>query len=77
MNMFKSSNAKNTQEYLAMLPDERRNILEQLDKIIREVAPQLKDYYAYNMPGYGAFSYTNYKKEEIKWPIISMASQKN
>jgi len=60
-----------------MLPDERRNILEQLDKIIRKVAPQLKDHFAYNMPGYGTFAYTNYKKEKIQWPIISMASQKN
>lgn len=77
MNMFKSTNAKNTQEYLAMLPDERRNILEKLDKIIRNTAPQLKDYFAYNMPGYGSFSYTNYKNEQIQWPIISMASQKN
>lgn len=77
MNMFKASSAKNTQEYLAMLPDERRNILEKLDKIIRQTAPQLKDYFAYNMPGYGSFTYTNYKKEEIQWPIISMASQKN
>jgi len=77
MNMFKPSNAKNTQEYLAMLPDERRNILEKLDKIIRNTAPQLRDYFAYNMPGYGSFAYTNYKNEEIQWPIISMASQKN
>jgi uncharacterized protein YdhG (YjbR/CyaY superfamily) len=75
--MFKPNSAKNTQEYLAMLPDERRNILEKLDKIIRNTAPQLKDHFSYNMPGYGAFTYTNYKKEEIQWPIISMASQKN
>jgi uncharacterized protein YdhG (YjbR/CyaY superfamily) len=77
MNMFKPVDAKNKDEYMSMLPQERKNILATLDRIIRTEAPELKDFYAYNMPGYGKFSYTNYKKEEIKWPVISMASQKN
>lgn len=77
MNMFKPVNAKNKDEYMAMLPEERKKILKTLDTIIREVAPELKEFYAYNMPGYGAFNYTNYKKELIKWPVLSMASQKN
>jgi uncharacterized protein YdhG (YjbR/CyaY superfamily) len=75
--MFKPTTAKNKDEYFAMLPDERREILKTLDQIIRATAPGLNEFYAYNMPGYGAFDYTNYKKEQIKWPIISMASQKN
>ena len=77
MNMFKPTTAKNKDEYFAMLPDERREILKTLDQLIRKTTPELKEFYAYNMPGYGAFDYTNYKKEQIKWPIISMASQKN
>lgn len=77
MNMFKPSGAKNKDEYFAVLPEERKKILKELDKIIRQEAPELKEFYAYNMPGYGAFDYINYKKEEIKWPVISMASQKN
>lgn len=77
MNMFKPVNAKNKDEYMSMLPEARKNILSTLDKIIRTEAPELTDFYAYNMPGYGAFNYLNYKKEEIKWPVISMASQKN
>jgi uncharacterized protein YdhG (YjbR/CyaY superfamily) len=60
-----------------MLPDERREILKKLDQAIRAAAPELKEFFAYNMPGYGAFDYVNYKKETIKWPIVSMASQKN
>lgn len=77
MNMFKPVNAKNKDEYMAMLPEERKKILTEIDKVIRTEAPELKDFFAYNMPGYGAFDYVNYKKENIKWPVISMASQKN
>ncbi len=77
MNMFKPSEAKNKADYIAMLPEERRNILTTLDQVIRQTAPELKEFYAYNMPGYGAFTYVNHKKEEVKWPVISVASQKN
>jgi hypothetical protein len=28
------------------------------------------------MPGFGAFAYTNYKKEQVDWPVIAIASQK-
>ena len=75
--MFKSVNAKNKNDYIAVLPVERKKILKALDKVIRETAPELKDFFAYSMPGYGAFDYVNYKKELIKWPVISIASQKN
>lgn len=75
--MFKPSGVSNKNDYIAMLPEERKKILKALDKVIHETAPELKEFFAYNMPGYGAFDYVNYKKEEIKWPIISMASQKN
>lgn len=75
--MFKPSGAKNTEEYMAMLTDERRNILETVMKLITDTAPELKPHFAYNMPGFGAFNYTNYKKEQLDWPVISIASQKN
>jgi len=77
MNMFKPVDAKSFDEYMAMLPDDRRRILETLDKLIRESAPELQQNFVYNMPGYGTFDYTNYKKEQLKWPIIAIASQKN
>lgn len=77
MNMFKPVSANNTKKYLSMLTEERRNILMKLDKLIKETAPQLKSHFTYNMPGYGDFEYTNYKKEQIRWPVISVASQKN
>ncbi len=77
MNMFKAVEAKNKADYIAKLPIDRRNILTTLDQVIRETVPELKEFYAYNMPGYGTFTYVNHKKEEVKWPVISVASQKN
>jgi uncharacterized protein YdhG (YjbR/CyaY superfamily) len=77
MNMFKPVDAKTSAEYMAKLPDERKEILEKIDALIKKVAPKLKQNYIYNMPGYGTFEYTNYKKETLQWPVISIASQKN
>lgn len=77
MNMFKAVTAKTTEEYMANLSDERRHILEEIDKIICETAPSLKKKFAYNMPGYGEFNYENNKKEQLTWPVVSVASQKN
>lgn len=75
--MFKPSAATDRDSYLAALTPERKDIILFIDQFIRQTAPQLKPYFAYNMLGYGAFSYKNYKKETIQWPIISLASQKN
>ena len=75
--MFKPAKADSTEAYLAQLPEERRMILEKLDQLIRKFAPKLKPVFSYNMQGYGAFKYTNYKKEVIDWPTIAIASQKN
>ncbi len=75
--MFKPVGAKNYEEYIAMLPDERRQIIEQLDKLIRETAPEVQRWFAYNMLGYGKFEYTNYKKQKVDWPVVALASQKN
>ena len=77
MNMFKPVNAKNFDEYMAMLTEDRRTILEEIDKLIRSSAPKLERNFIYNMPGYGKFTYQNNKKETLEWPVISMASQKN
>ena len=77
MNMFKAVNAKTIQEYFAMFPPERRETVEAMDAFIRTVAPSLTPHFAYNMLGYGSFKYKNHKKEEIDWPTVGMASQKN
>lgn len=77
MNMFKPVRAKNDNEYISSLTSERKIIILSLDRLIKDTAPQLKRYFAYNMLGYGKFKYKNYKKQIIDWPIIALASQKN
>lgn len=77
MNMFKPVNAKSVNEYMAQLVPERRQILEWIRGIIIDEAPDLTEGFYYNMPGYGSFKYKNYKGQEIDWPLISIASNKN
>jgi uncharacterized protein YdhG (YjbR/CyaY superfamily) len=77
MNMFKPVKATTVEEYINILPHERREIVEFLHKYIQKVAPSLKPHFAYNMLGYGNFKYKNYKKEIIDWPTVALASQKN
>ena len=77
MNMFKGVKATNVEEYLAMVPPERKEIIDFLHDFIQKAAPKLKVVFAYNMIGYGPFKYTNYKKEVIDWPVISLANQKS
>lgn len=75
--MFKPVGAKSDDEYIAMLNDERREIIETLDKLIKDTVPSQKRWFAYNMLGYGKFEYTDYKKQKGEWPVIALASQKN
>lgn len=77
MNMFKKIKAKTVKEYLAAVPEERKEIFLFLHEFIQRAAPALKVHLAYNMIGYGSFSCRNYKKEIIPWPVIALANQKN
>lgn len=78
MNMFKPVRATDVKSYIRNIVDkDRRESIEFLHKFIQESAPKLKPHFAYNMLGYGKFKYKNYKKEEIDWPIVALASQKN
>lgn len=77
MNMFKPTNAKNREEYIAALEPTRKTIIVALDKLIQETIPSQKPWFASNMLGYGAFDYRDYKKNNIKWPLVALASQKH
>mgnify|MGYP001561773322 FL=1 len=74
--MFKPVKATSVKDYFAALPKERKEIITFLHEFIQK-ASKLKPHFAYNMLGYGAFKYLNYKKEMIDWPVIALASQKN
>jgi hypothetical protein len=77
MNMFKATKAKTVKEYFDSLPSDRLEVINFLHNFIQKVSPTLKPHFAYNMLGYGSFKYSNYKKEELTWPTIALASQKN
>ncbi len=77
MNMFKKVKPTNVKEYLAAVPEERKEAIFFLHTFIQKAAPKLKPHFAYNMLGYGSFPYLNYRKETVQWPIVAMASQKN
>lgn len=75
--MFKKSLASNEAEYLALLPEDRKETIVVLDKLIKKTVPSLKPNFASNMLGYGSFKYSNYKNQIIDWPVVSLANQKN
>jgi uncharacterized protein YdhG (YjbR/CyaY superfamily) len=75
--MFKPVKATNVDEYLEMLPEERKEVVLQIHEFIQRISPSLKPHFSYNMLGYGSFKYKNYKKEIIDWPVVAFASQKN
>lgn len=75
--MFAAVKAKTVEEYLKAVPPDRRELMEFLHSFIQACGPGLKPHFAYNMLGYGAFPYKNYKKELIEWPVVALANQKN
>ncbi len=76
MNMFKPTKATTVKDYLKAVPPERKEAMDFLHAFIQKTVPKLKPYFSYNMIGYGAFPYKNYKKEDIEWPVIALANQK-
>lgn len=77
MNMFAKNDAKSVEEYLSMVPADRRKDIDFLHAFIQKAVPKLKTHYAANMIGYGSFYYLDSKKQKKDWPIISLANQKN
>ena len=77
MNMFAKNEAKSLEEYLLMVPNDRKKDIDFLHDFIQKSVPKLKPYYASNMIGYGSFYYLDSKKQKKDWPIISLANQKN
>lgn len=77
MNMFAKNEANSVEEYLLMVPDDRRKVIDFLHDFIQKAVPKLKPYFASNMIGYGSFYYLDSKKQKKDWPVISLANQKN
>jgi hypothetical protein len=77
MNMFAKGSATTIEEYIAGVPEERRELVKFLHDFIQKAAPQLKPHFAANMLGYGSFKYLDSKKQPRDWPVIALANQKN
>jgi hypothetical protein len=75
--MFKSVKATTVQEYLDSVSPDRKELVFFVHDFIQKTVPSLKPHFAANMLGYGSFPYRNYKNEQIEWPVISLANQKN
>lgn len=74
--MFKPSAATSVEEYIDMIAEPRRSDIVALHSLITASRPDLEVFFAYNMIGYGTFTYRNYKNEHVEWPLIALASQK-
>jgi len=77
MNMFAKNSATSVEEYLSMVPADRKKEIDFLHNFIQKAVPKLKPHYASNMIGYGSFYYLDKKKQKRDWPIIALANQKN
>lgn len=77
MNMFKSSPAKTPEEYIAMVPEERREIIQKVHNVITKAVPGLKPRIVYGMIGYGTYHYKSKSGREGDWSLVLLANQKN
>lgn len=77
MNMFKVTDAKTPDEYIAKIEEPRKGQIIQLHQLITETVPQLKPYIISGMIGYGSYHYKYASGREGDWCIIALASQKN
>lgn len=77
MNMFKVTDAKTPEEYIAKIDEPRRSEIKILHEFIRKTVPDLKPFIISGMIGYGPFHYKSPSGREGDWSILALASQKN
>lgn len=77
MNMFKETNAKTPDEYIAALAEPRRSEMQRLHDFIQSVIPDLKPHIMTGMIGYGSYHYRSSSGREGEWSVVALASQKN
>ncbi len=64
MNMFAKNAARSVEEYLSLIPADRKKEIDLLHDFIQKAVPKLKPYFASNMIGYGKFYYLDSKKQK-------------
>lgn len=75
--MFKGSPAKTVDEYIALVPEERREIIQKVHGVITKAIPELKPHIVYGMIGYGTYHYKSKSGREGDWSLVLLANQKN
>lgn len=75
--MFKVTDAKNPQEYIAKIDEPRKSEIQKLHDLIRKYAPKLEPFMISGMIGYGKYHYKYASGREGEWCTIALASQKN
>jgi hypothetical protein len=75
--MFKVTDAKTPEEYIAKIDEPRKSEINELHQLIVKTAPQLKPFMISGMIGYGKYHYKYASGREGEWCTIALASQKN
>lgn len=70
------SNAKTPEEYIAQVEEERRDDIQKLHDLVREVAPELEPTMDFKMLGYGKMEYKYASGREGEWMKIGIANNK-
>ena len=77
MNMFKPTAAKTPEEYIASIPEPRRQDVQTIHELIQKTLPALKPHIMSGMIGYGTYHFRYASGKEGDWSLICLASQKN
>ncbi len=75
--MFKPTAALTPEEYIATIPEPRRQEVEKIHRLIQQTVPMLKPHILSGMIGYGTYHYRYASGREGDWSLIALASQKN
>jgi uncharacterized protein YdhG (YjbR/CyaY superfamily) len=71
-----TSKAKSPDEYIAAVPEARREDIQALHDIVRAEAPELEPTMEFGMLGYGKFHYKYKSGREGDWTKIGIANNK-
>jgi len=70
------SDAKTHEEYIAQVEEKRRDDIQKLHDLVREVAPELEPTMEFKMLGYGKMKYKYASGREGEWMKIGIANNK-
>ncbi len=70
------SDAKTPEAYIAQVEDKRRDDIQRLHDLVREVAPELEPTMEFKMLGYGKMKYKYASGREGEWMKIGIANNK-